>query len=412
VNKFKITHIFNDDQFIDPAIKLFESVVPNRSTYFVLKQTSAPFKYIKSNKVESLLIRNEKDEFQFVNYIHKNEINVIFFHALNSKKQRLVNLLGNKIVKVWFIWGYDFYQSWGLLKNSIYESQTREFLNNKSTHFKNKLIFNKLSFWVFSKLKIRKFILPKGVNTILNNNYLTEFYKAAQKIDIVVPVVPTEYNLVKKMGINPIYAPFTYGCLEDILENKIKDNVLKAKNILIGNSANPTNNHVDVFKRLAKFDFKDRKIYVPLNYSGSKEYINFVKEKGYYYFGDNFKPILDFLPLQEYNKLISSCNVAIFNHIRQQAVGNIITLGYLGAKIFLNKKSPVFKYYKNLGMKINSIGEINQILIDEKLNFSEFENNRFILFRVYSKKAVQIKISNLLSIVNNTITNKSYQDEN
>jgi len=406
VNKFKITHIFNDDQFIDPAIKLFESVVPNRSTYFVLKQTSTSFKYIKSNKVEALPMRNEKDEFQFVNYIHKNEISVIFFHALNSKNQRLVNLLGNKIVKVWFIWGYDFYQSWDLINRKLYEPITNKFLYNRWCYCKKKIIFNEFSFWLFSKFKYRKYLLPKKINNILDSNYLTEFYKATKKIDIVVPVVPTEYNLVKKMGINPIYAPFTYGCLEDILGNKIKDNVLKAKNILIGNSANPTNNHVDVFKRLAKFDFKDRKIYVPLNYSGSKEYINFVKEKGYYYFGDNFKPILDFLPLEEYNKLISSCNVAIFNHIRQQAVGNIIALGYLGAKIFLNEKSPVFKYYKNLGININSIKDISQVNIDTNLSFNEFENNKRIIFDIYSRNAVQNKIKILLSTVQEKLSGK------
>ena len=42
------------------------------------------------------------------------------------------------------------------------------------------------------------------------------------------------------------------------------------------------------------------------------------------------------------------CDTLIFNHIRQQGVGNIITLGYLGAKIYLNKKSPVFEFYKNV----------------------------------------------------------------
>ncbi len=409
MNKLKIIHIFNDDKFIDSTINLIEEVYPNQSIYFIIQSVKTSFQYVKSNKAKPLLIRNDEDEIKFVEYIHKREDSIVFFHALDEQKQRLVNLIDSKIIKVWFIWGYDFYQSWGLLKNDIFELNTRNFLFSQKHYYKNKLIFNKFSFWVFLKLKNRKFFLPKKINTVLDNNYLTEFYKAVKKIDIVVPVVPTEYNLVKKMGINPSYAPFTYGCLEDILGDKIEDNVLNSKNILIGNSANPTNNHVDLFKRIAKFDFKDRKIYVPLNYSGGKEYINFVKEKGYYYFGDNFKPILDFMPLKEYNKLISSCGFVIFNHIRQQAVGNIITMGYLGAKIFLNEKSPVYRYYKSLGINVYSLKELNENELNFNLEIEDFKINKNSFFKTYSRNAVQNKIKKLFKGVNYI---KNHKNEN
>ncbi len=399
MDEFKIIHVFDDDKFIDPAIKLFESVYPNQSTYFIIQSIQEPFKYVRSDKAKSLLIHNNEDETKFVKKLQKSEVKVVFFHALNFQKQRLVNLIDDKIVKVWFIWGYDFYQSWGLINNKLYETKTRNFLYTKWYYYKKKIIFNEFSFWLFSKFKYRKQFLPKKANNILDNNYLTKFYKATQKIDIVVPVVPTEYSLVKKIGVNPMFAPFTYGCLEDILGYKIEDNVLKEKNVLIGNSASPTNNHVDVFKKISKFNFKNRKIYVPLNYSGSKEYINFVKEKGYHYFGDNFKPILDFMPLEEYNKLISSCSVAIFNHVRQQAVGNIITLGYLGAKIFLNKKSPVFGYYKSIGIKVYCVSEINDNILNSNLSLEDFEINQNLFFKIYSRNTVHNKIRKLLKIV-------------
>ncbi|WP_456376534.1 TDP-N-acetylfucosamine:lipid II N-acetylfucosaminyltransferase [Lutibacter sp.] len=406
MNEFKIIHIFNDDKFIDPAIKLIEEVYPNQSTYFIIQTVKKPFKYVKFKKAKTLLIHNKEDEAEFVNYLQKSKVKVVFFHALDIQKQRLVNLLDDKIVKVWFIWGFDFYQSWGLINIKLYEPETSNFLYSQRYYYKKMIIFNNFSFWLFSKFKYRKYLLPKKINNILDSNYLTEFYKATKKIDILVPVVPTEYSLVNKIGISPTFAPFTYGCLEDILGDKIEDNVLKSKNILIGNSANPTNNHVDIFEKISKFNLKDRKIYVPLNYSGSSEYIDFVKEKGYHYFGDKFVPVLNFMPLNEYNKLLLSCGFVLFNHIRQQAVGNLITMGYLGAKIFLNKRSPVYKYYKGLGVNIYNLNELNENNLKSNLIIEDVNINKNLFFKIYSRDSVHSKVRKLLEIVQNELTNK------
>lgn len=404
-SKFKVIHIFDDDKFIDAAIKLFESVHPNKSRYFVVQSANLPFIYVKSDKAESLLIQCKEDEQKFVDYIHESNIEVVFFHALNLTKQRFVNSIDNKVVKVWFIWGYDLYTNWQLFKKHIYEKETFHFLNaNKNLKvFKNKLIFNNITFWLFSSFNYKKLLLPKKMNNILDNNYLTDFYKAIQKIEIVVPVVPTEYNLIKKIKINPVYAPFSYDCLENILKEKINENVLKSNNILIGNSADPSNNHIDAFKKIAKFDLKERKVIVPLSYGGSQAYIDYVIAKGNYYFGENFVPLINFMTLQEYNQIISSCGFVIFNHIRQQAVGNIITLGYMGAKFFLNEKSPVYKYYKSLGMNIYTTKSISKTELNENLSFEKYNLNKKIFFENYSEKAVKQKITKLFSIVNDEL---------
>lgn len=408
-SKFKVIHVFDDDKFIDSAIKLIESVHPNKSRYFVVQSARLPFIYVKSNKAESLIIQCNDDEQKFVDYIHECNIEVVFFHALNLTKQRLVNAIDKRVVKVWFIWGYDLYTNWQLFKKHIYEKETFHFLNaNKNLKvFKNKLIFNNISFWLFSSFNYKKLLLPKKMNRILDNNYSTDFYNAIQKIDIVVPVVPTEYDLVKKIKINPVYAPFSYDCLENILRDKIIEDVLQSNNILIGNSADPSNNHIEAFKKIAKFDLNDRKVIVPLSYGGSKAYIDFVIEKGNYYFGENFVPLINFMTLQEYNQLISSCGFVIFNHIRQQAVGNIITLGYMGAKLFLNEKSPVFAYYKNLGMNIFTTNNILSAAINENLDVDKYNANKKIFIENYSERAVKEKIGKLFSIVNDELLKKN-----
>ena len=90
------------------------------------------------------------------------------------------------------------YGNWSLLKQNIYEPNTQSLLNLK-TDLKTKLIYNPFSFYLFQKRHLVKKISKKAYN-ILSNAFDTPFYRAAQLIDYVVPVVPTEYRIIKKMN--------------------------------------------------------------------------------------------------------------------------------------------------------------------------------------------------------------------
>ena len=115
-NDFKIIQIFNDEKFVDTTIKLFEEVYPNKSIYYVLQTSNKPFIHVSSEKAKPVLIQKEGDEKKILDAFYKNKIEVVFLHALGLTKQRIVNLLGNDILKVWFIWGSDLYWNWKLLK--------------------------------------------------------------------------------------------------------------------------------------------------------------------------------------------------------------------------------------------------------------------------------------------------------
>lgn len=392
----KFIHIFDDDKFIDPTIKLFEEVIPKQSVYYVNKSKDIGFKYVKSSNVSGIDLSIEQEKKDLLQFINSNKSHVVFLHALESNKQNLVFEILPTIKKVWFIWGYDLYGNWPLLKQNIYEPNTQSLLNLK-TDLKTKLIHNPFSFYLFQKRHLVKKISKKAYN-ILSNAFDTPFYRAAQLIDYVVPVVPTEYHIIKKMNLPAQYAPFTYGCIEDLLGDKINESVSNQPNILVGNSADPSNNHLEVFLELAKLDLQDRKVYVPLSYSGNSQYKEKVLQVGRELLGSNFYPLLDFMTLEEYNKILLSCGTLIFNHVRQQGVGNIITLGYLGGTLFLNAKSPVYSYYKSLGMKIFTVQEVSSQL-SNTLEEQEVKNNQTILFSLYSRSAVHDKIKTLVQMV-------------
>jgi dTDP-N-acetylfucosamine:lipid II N-acetylfucosaminyltransferase len=399
-NNSKIIHVFDDDKFIDPAIKLFESVYPGISEYWIIKKQGETLQYVTSTNVKTFDASDKESFENFIGRINAIEDSspIIFLHALDQTKQNIVLKLSYKVIKVWFIWGYDLYGNWPLLKNTIFEKHTKAYIYQaEKQKVKNKLIFSNYSFWLFKNLRFFKYVLPSKIINVLNKSFNTAFYNAATRIDIVVPVIFEEFEIIKKIGIKAIYAPFGYGSIEGILGNKISNNVLRSSNILVGNSADPSNNHLDIFLKLSQINLKSKKVYVPLSYGGSKDYKEFIIRKGKELLGTNFVPLTDFMTLHEYNEILLSCGVVIFNHVRQQGVGNIVTMGYFGARIFLNSKSPVYKSYKDYGIKIFDFKSIKETDL-VPLNNKDYELNKNKLFSLYSEEAVKNKIVELFDI--------------
>jgi len=121
--------------------------------------------------------------------------------------------------------------------------------------------------------------------------------------------------------------------------------------IMVGNSSHPSNNHAEVFERLFYLRDTDIKIICPLSY-GNKRNREKVLRLGYSIFGEKFLPIIKFMPRNEYNKLLSNVRVAIFNHWRQQAFGNIITLIGLGKTVYIRREITTWETLTSMGIKV------------------------------------------------------------
>ena len=75
----------------------------------------------------------------------------------------------------------------------------------------------------------------------------------------------------------------------------------------------------------------------------------------------------DFIPKEEYFRIIDQCGVAIFGHVRQQAVGNISHMLLKGKKVFLYKDSIIYKSFTSLNYKLFSL--------EDDLNPSIFQSS-------------------------------------
>lgn len=127
-------------------------------------------------------------------------------------------------------------------------------------------------------------------------------------------------------------------------------------NILLGNSAAPTNNHIDALERLRPFVGENIRVYCPLSY-GDANYGDQVAATGKAMFGANFIPLREFMPFNKYIELLEEIDIAVFNHNRQQGMGNIITLLGLGKIVYMNSKVSSFRALQQLGIVVNDIND-------------------------------------------------------
>lgn len=149
-------------------------------------------------------------------------------------------------------------------------------------------------------------------------------------------------------------------------------------NIQVGNSADPSNEHLLIFEKLIPFKGRNIQLFVPLSY-GDMKYASFVMNKGYELFGDKFHPLKELMPFNEYLAFLASIDIAIFNHKRQQAFGNAITLLGLGKKVYINSESTLSDVFKEYNIKVFDTNENLTIdLLDsttQRLNIQSVKNS-------------------------------------
>ena len=120
-------------------------------------------------------------------------------------------------------------------------------------------------------------------------------------------------------------------------------------NVLLGNSATPTNQHLEALLTLkeSKRDFNS--ILLPLSY-GDKQYADWISIKAKHLFGTTVTCLNTFLPLGEYLEQINQCGLIIMNHTRQQALSNIFWALNSGKRLFLNPNGLNYQELRKQGV--------------------------------------------------------------
>ncbi len=246
------------------------------------------------------------------------QADIIIFHGLWFPKIQLLYAVQSRIARKsrWVLWGGDLY---------------------------NDLLFPD------GGLKAR---LKRGIKS-----------KLIKKIEGIIALVPGDYAVVKEnyatnsrlyKAFYPL--PVNFKLLDRVIAER-KPEERRVSTILLGNSASKTNEHFEAIDFLTKLSNKEFNVLCPLSY-GDMEYAKKVIEYGKTKLGSRFEPLTEYMKPEDYAKVLNTVDAAIMNHKRQQAVGNIVALLYLGKKVFLRQEVTTYSWLRDMGITVFDIDEI------------------------------------------------------
>lgn len=378
-----ILHIAHDNKFIDIAINRFEKIENGNNIFFILMEnTENELKFITSKKINKISYQGILNE-KFITKLEQFELIIIHYLSFNAKK--FVLKVPKYIPIAWIGWGADYYNFIYKDINKLYLEKTRALLLQNNSH------------------SLKKYIKILAYQLDYKSLFLIKPYKAIRRINFFAPVLYEEYEMLKKSVIffKAKYVPFNYIDLDSRFVNNVE---IDGNDILLGNSSTYENNHIEAMILLSKFNLQETRVITPLSY-GDMTYQKSIISIGNRILDSSFFPLTNFLSVDKYTNTIKSCSIVVMNHIRQQGFGNIVTMLYLGAKIYLNKKNPIYKFLNIKGAFIFSIDDLspdNPHAL-ERLSLNKVMHNRKIILKHRSEKVLTDKTIELLKIVRNTL---------
>ena len=313
----KITHLGRNGSIMNNFVKFVDEKFDNKKHLFYLTGKDINK---KSNVID---IRNK---FDFIKNIVQLNVNLykskkIIIHGFNQSYLFYLFFFQPWLLKksYWIMWGGDLYS---------YLNKVNSF-KMKMLYFMRDLIFKKVAHFI---------------------TYIKGDYELAQKW----------YGAKGEYHECFMYPSNLYK------EYDVKSKEHTTINIQLGNSADPTNNHIEVLQKLTKYKDEDIKIFTPLSY-GNKEYASSVISKGKELFGEKFIPLTDFIPFEKYLQFLGEIDIAIFAHKRQQAMGNTITLLGLGKKVYMRNDITPWELFRDIDVKVFDVENIELELLEQEI---------------------------------------------
>lgn len=365
-----ILHFLTDDKFADYAIRQFSA--PEMQSEFVCLNTAGRMNLVElRNEVRVMWPYSE----EFAAFLDENlsKYSAIILHGMHwGGWQKVILQKVPEHVKVaWYFWGGEIYG-----RSDVHINQFAPI---------TKLVVNVRGF--------KKFLTNSKKNTDWELPY--ELYK---RIDYCLTGEQEEYEYAKAFLQNNMKFLW-YTCYDiDAMLGQLKDASCDGNNVIVGNSATETCNFFDVIPRLRGALNPDQKVVLPLSY-GATWLTNVVSKYAKFFLGDAAKPLLDFMPKEEYNKVLQSCSVMIMDQYIPQAQGNILTGLWLGMRVYMSEMSIAFKFFKRLGFKVFSLESEFEKYGLTTISKEDVSENRRLMLEWYSKEHVMQSAMNVVNIL-------------
>jgi len=345
----KILHFSGDQQLVAFSQEMFEEVFPEQNTFRILNFGHSPLTRLRAAPG---LARMPSDYFSSRKYIEDfNNADILILHFMRREYTSAIMHAPAHLLVVWSAWGADYYPSIESKCGPILLPSTKRLMEESYPATRQTWLSRIRSTASFA------FRRPSKASPTISD--------IAHRIDVLSAVTEVDADWIRtgfpSLRATPLH--LHYASTEDTLAPGPEN--MEGSDILVGNSATWSSNHAESFELLKTLDLKHRRIVVPLGY-GDPKVQQAVCKLGIRYFGKAFVPLTEHLPLDDYYREIAHCGTLLMNHVRQQALGNIIAALYKGARVLLRRENPIYLSYCKMGAVLSQIpnsGELSPDLL-------------------------------------------------
>lgn len=397
----RFLHLVPDDKFIDAAKGVFDEASPGAHDFACLNRP--PFRHLHTFR-PAFLEAGEALQQQFLATLPHYA--AVFVHYLSDIARLIIMHAPDATRFIWLGWGADYYH---LIcdRSALWLPETKTAMHRSLAHAQNR-----------ARL-LRKF---KGYIDFVRRPYtLRPRLQADRDLRRIGPGAQDELTLLNRImamstplledyqailsiheGFHPEFIDWNYWT-EGFSPFDCPDSPVGC-DILLGNSATPENNHLEAMQLLSDIDLGERHIYCPLSY-GDKYYGDMVTREGHARFGERFISMRGYLPVDAYSRIIQRCSIVVMNHLRQQALGNIVTALCSGASLVLQEHSPVRRAMNRLGVRTYTPSMLPSLITSEHLVTSAqdtLDSTRRALDSTFGRTAILKRTISLLEVLRTT----------
>lgn len=374
----KILHLIIDHQVVERTMGIYEKVFPGCNDFVIIDLYQSPIKHLSRLKEMKLINRGmglkEGKSFDFSPYSH------IVAHFMSMDSIDFIKSVPDNIHVCWEIYGWDLYDQF------LVDKGIRLYYTNKYKYSKYFL------FHTYAAGFIDFIHYLKGDKYCLKYQKRKQFKYIINRVDSIQYCCKYDAVYVENFSSReiPSYEIFNYAL--SIVLGDLKDcTFYEGRNIMIGNSASFSNNHLYVLDHIKELKVPSGlKIILPLSYGGIPQYSKEIVDKYTEVFSNNNITILkDYLPIHEYNQILASLNSIVLSAWRQESQGTAIMGFYLGIKVVMSERSPLYKWFKEIGFIVFTIENINIDDLFTPLSMSDKKHNRNIVIERYSDEVFE-----------------------
>ncbi len=353
-------HFAINDKFIDHFIH-YSSKLQQSNDLIVVPTEDESLRYIKRKDKIKRCEPTLEDINSAIGSL--DQYDRIYIHYLTGLMVDFLNSLKAREKKIiWIFFGADAFNT-DLFLQHTYDDLTKGF---------------------FSKTESKSFSL---IGYLKKKYRISLRRKAISKVTHFAHYIKEDHELVRnKFPNKSTFVEFNHGGFT-LFKKHIPEEIKAGSNILVGNSSNPSNNHLEAFQLLKSLDLSNSEIICPLSYGGGDNYKNEIVKEGERQFGSNFRPLIDFMDREEYFKILSSVKIALMHHNRSQAGGNILSLIWMGKYVFMKKENTFYKFVKSLGIQIYNVeSDLENFLSGHEFPKIDADLNRRLIMDYFSEE--------------------------